>query len=359
MHNYYNAIIFIAVFSQLIMLGVVGVDILLPPTSKKGFILTFCALILVSLSEWISVYIGNMGLDNKFWQSFFMYIVLCTTPIVPVFLSLSILEFKNKWVLYGILIINFLLLAGSAVDGSVFYINSENEFVYGEFFPVYITLYIVCYAQLVYNIYKFSRECQMANSYVMILTGVLGLSANIIQMIYSEILVIWIGVTIMTILTYIYYTAVNNQLDKLTHTLKRGCYENMLVNIGYDATIVVFDINDFKTVNDRDGHLVGDYVLSMVGKLIRETYSKDGLSYRIGGDEFCVVLKKNFRFVEELNETFLKKIEDARKEDDRIMKVAIGYAHFDANKDNILDVIEEADKMMYLDKKAFKLSEMR
>ncbi len=359
MHNYYNAIIFIAVCSQLIMLGVIGGDILLPPQSKKGFMLTFSALVLVSICEWISVYFGNMEPSNRFWQSFFMYMVMLVTPIVPVFLSISIVEFKNKWSLYGLVIINSIILVSSAVDGSVFYIDSENTFVYGRLFAVYTSIYIICYAQLFYNIYKFSRDCQMSNSYVMLLTGLLGLAGNVIQIIFSEVLVIWIGVTIMSILTYIYYTAVNNQLDKLTHTLKRGCYENMLVNISYDATIVVFDINDFKTVNDRDGHIVGDYVLSVIGKLIKETYSKDGLSYRTGGDEFCVVLKKNYRFVEELNETFIKKVENAQREDDRIMKVAVGYAHFDASKDNILDVIEEADKMMYLDKKAFKLSEMR
>ncbi len=359
MNSYYTAIIFIALCSQLIMLGLVGVDILLPPQSKKGFILTFCVLIVVSLAEWTSVYLGNRAIGNRFWQSFFMYVVLALTPVIPVFLSMSILDFKNKWFLYGLLIISTLLLISSTINGLVFYISDDNVFVYGDLFLLYSIIYIICFAQLFYNIYKFSKECQMANSYVMLLVALLGLSGNVIQIFKSEVLVIWVDATIMSILTYIYYTAVNNQLDKLTHTLKRGCYENMIVNINQDATIVVFDINDFKSVNDKEGHIVGDYVLSTIGRIIKETYSKDGLSYRTGGDEFCVVMKKNFRFVEELNETFIKKIEEERKADERIPKVAVGYAHFDAYKDNILDIVEVADEMMFRDKKAFKLSEKR
>ncbi len=356
MIDYYNAVIFIAVCSQLIMLGIIGVDILLHPVSKKGFILTFSALVLVSISEWISVHVGSMEDANRTLQSFFMYLVLFIIPVVPVFLSMSILEFKNKWVLYGLLILNGLLLAGSSVNGSVFYINQENVFVYGELYPVYGFIYVACFTQLFYNIYKFSKECQMANSYVLILIGIMGISGNLIQVTFSHILVIWIDATMMAILTYIYYTAVNNQLDKLTHTFKRRCYENMLVNIDYDATVVLFDLNDFKSVNDKEGHLVGDYVLSTIGRIIQETYSKDGLSYRTGGDEFCVILKRNGKFVEELNEEFLSRVEKERREDNRISKVAIGYAHFNADKDNILDVIEEADKMMYKDKNAAKLN---
>ncbi len=356
MFEYYNAVIFIAVCSQLIMLGVIYFDILLHPISKKGFLLTFTALIIVSVSEWASVYVGNMENSNRILQSFFMYIVLLVIPVVPVFLSMSILEFKNKWMLYGLLMLNVLLLIRSAVDGSVFYISDENVFVYGELYPVYGLIYVVCFTQLFYNIYKFSKECQMANSYVLILIAILGISGNAIQVVFSEILIIWIDATIMAILTYIYFTAVNNQLDKLTHTFKRRCYENMLVNIDYDATIVLFDLNDFKSVNDKEGHLVGDYVLSTVGEIIRETYSKDGLSYRTGGDEFCVLLKRNGKFVEELNEDFLSKVEKARREDNRISKVALGYAHFKADENNILDIIEEADKMMYQDKNAAKIN---
>ncbi len=356
MIDYYNAIVFIAVCAQIIMIGVIAVDILLHPISKKGFMLTFLALIVVTLAEWLSVHVGNLEAQNRALQSLFMYIVLMIIPVIPVFLSISILEFKNKWILFGLLIINMLLLLRSAIDGSVFYINDDNVFVYGVLYPVFGVIYLICFVQLFINMYKFSKECQMANSYALILIGIAALSGNAIQIIRSQVLVIWIAATMMAIMTYIYYTAVNNQLDKLTHTFKRRCYENMLVNIDYDATVVLFDLNDFKNVNDKEGHLVGDYVLSTIGGLIKDTYNKDGLSYRTGGDEFCVVLKRNGRFVEELNEDFLRKLDKARSEDERISKVALGYAHFKASEDNILDVIEIADKMMYEDKNASKIN---
>lgn len=56
-------------------------------------------------------------------------------------------------------------------------------------------------------------------------------------------------------------------------------------------SIAIFDIDYFKQVNDRYGHLYGDKVLTRVAKKLKEVVGEDGVVGRIGGDEFMIVLK--------------------------------------------------------------------
>lgn len=52
---------------------------------------------------------------------------------------------------------------------------------------------------------------------------------------------------------------------------------------------ILFDLDDFKAINDSGGHLAGDRVLQTIGKIMRQTkYSTRDLLGRIGGDEFCI-----------------------------------------------------------------------
>jgi diguanylate cyclase (GGDEF)-like protein len=50
------------------------------------------------------------------------------------------------------------------------------------------------------------------------------------------------------------------------------------------------DIDNFKQCNDTYGHMVGDKVLSCLGKVVRECLRKTDSAYRYGGEEFIVIL---------------------------------------------------------------------
>ena len=54
--------------------------------------------------------------------------------------------------------------------------------------------------------------------------------------------------------------------------------------------LMVFDLNGFKTYNDTFGHLAGDALLARMGSRLAEVVSPAGIAYRLGGDEFCVLL---------------------------------------------------------------------
>ena len=96
----------------------------------------------------------------------------------------------------------------------------------------------------------------------------------------------------------------------------------ILKNKGEDLTIVFFDVDNFKQVNDLYGHEIGDKVLATIGKTLNNNLRRDDIAGRYGGDEFLVVLpnsnimqtialleriKKSFKISDEENKTILFK----------------------------------------------------
>ena len=95
---------------------------------------------------------------------------------------------------------------------------------------------------------------------------------------------------------------------------------------------------------------MGDICLKNVAQQLRNVYGRYGFCYRVGGDEFCVILHDHLENIEELNSRFVSAIRELQKEDGRMPNVSLGYAYYDAAASYIQDVIKEADAMLYRNK---------
>ncbi|MBR3637879.1 MAG: diguanylate cyclase [Lachnospiraceae bacterium] len=120
----------------------------------------------------------------------------------------------------------------------------------------------------------------------------------------------------------------------------------------YDDTnvhIMMLDIDDFKKVNDRYGHSVGDYLLRKVGEALSECFGAD-YSYRYGGDEFLVI----FPDVEEEKFKILIREMEARLNDisleDKKFPVhfSAGYVYGKTLlQDDLRLMLRQADELLY------------
>ena len=88
-----------------------------------------------------------------------------------------------------------------------------------------------------------------------------------------------------------------SQTDRLTGLLNRGTWETMLASeferfrrYQNTCSLVLFDIDHFKHVNDTYGHQPGDDVLRKVSQLLRENLRQTDVAGRYGGEEFGVIL---------------------------------------------------------------------
>ena len=59
---------------------------------------------------------------------------------------------------------------------------------------------------------------------------------------------------------------------------------------GSAARLALFDLNGFKSLNDSQGHVAGDRCCATLGARLRAAVDGAGAAYRLGGDEFCVLL---------------------------------------------------------------------
>jgi diguanylate cyclase (GGDEF)-like protein len=89
-------------------------------------------------------------------------------------------------------------------------------------------------------------------------------------------------------------------LDALTGLHNRRYFHETLARevarahrYGRQLALVVFDLDNFKAVNDRIGHLGGDAVLAEIAERIRDVVRSADIACRVGGDEFAVILPES------------------------------------------------------------------
>ena len=183
---------------------------------------------------------------------------------------------------------------------------------------------------------------------VFMLTGI------IVQLINSEIRIVYVVLSIASIMMYVFTLEMVMQTDNLTELINRRGYENYISHLDKECIILFFDIDNFKNANDKYGHTYGDSCLKKTGNALKTAYAKYGKCFRYGGDEFCVIITRNMQNVEKASEVFKATMEKMRSYDRKLPDVSVGFSHFYPENDSILTSIEEADKMMYDNKSKHK-----
>ncbi|WDE11398.1 GGDEF domain-containing protein [Thalassomonas haliotis] len=92
--------------------------------------------------------------------------------------------------------------------------------------------------------------------------------------------------------------------DFLKRELTLACRKKTILSLVY------FDVDHFKTINDKEGHLRGDEVLKSIGNILHTTVRETDLSCRYGGDEFCLLLPEcSLKVAESICEKIIKKFQ--------------------------------------------------
>jgi diguanylate cyclase (GGDEF)-like protein len=146
--------------------------------------------------------------------------------------------------------------------------------------------------------------------------------------------------------------------DYLTGLKSRFYFENNLPQMVAEArhtkqplTVMMIDMDDFASVNNRFGHQVGDSVLVRVGKFIQSNMRSTDILARYGGDEFVGILpgirgldavKIAERIVKQINQT---PFEFASGDSVR-MSVSIGLAEYEPGM-SVQELVKQADEQMY------------
>ena len=154
--------------------------------------------------------------------------------------------------------------------------------------------------------------------------------------------------------------------DVLTGTNSKASYYEITNQIKEDIDanlahfcIVICDINGLKTINDQHGHATGDVYICAMAQILMKVFGNNKV-YRIGGDEFAVILKK-YNELEKQLEDIDAEITDFNVENDFKdcnLEAALGHSEF-AIGDTYETVFARADGNMYLNKQMKKLNRLK
>jgi diguanylate cyclase (GGDEF)-like protein len=146
-------------------------------------------------------------------------------------------------------------------------------------------------------------------------------------------------------------TGINNRRN-LLHIAEKEFERSRRYNT--PISIIMLDIDNFKLINDTNGHQAGDVVLSIVGKTLSTFIRKIDTAGRYGGDEFCIVLPETnladaraaaVRLLDEFHKVIVPKVNNIDQ-----LQASLGVACNAENPTSLEDLLAKADQALYLAK---------
>ncbi|WP_042146791.1 diguanylate cyclase [Paucisalibacillus sp. EB02] len=148
-------------------------------------------------------------------------------------------------------------------------------------------------------------------------------------------------------------------IDKLTGTLTRKYLEDALQNTldfsrksGKEFSIIMFDLDKFKGVNDRYGHQIGDRILRDVSQIIIDHLDHTSMVGRFGGEEFIIVLPSvQLEDAKRIAESLRKTVQGQRLLGDKHeVTLSMGLASYPEQGQTVRELILKADQALYVAK---------
>ena len=144
-----------------------------------------------------------------------------------------------------------------------------------------------------------------------------------------------------------YTDALTGLKNMAAYNEERASIDKLIsINKKINCAVIMFDLNNLKTVNDTFGHETGDNFIKRGSEIITSSFP-NSQAFRIGGDEFLVFLEKDDYINRyELIESFEKQMDENLKNGDIV--ISSGLAEYDRNLDrDTKTIIARADTKMY------------
>lgn len=362
-----------------------GVVIFLGKMDREYRILFWIAIFSISVAIWMLSNLGIMQLVFKNLQTiaYFEYLSLYFAPIPMLLFVYDIQDDKKTKNAVSVLVAVLILFITIVI-----LLNELNIFHFSKVLPLFHVLGL-CTIVLTTFANISARKQQNRKSDRTILYGlgimVIFLFADILRFNADKYLhpknvnlsssILPIGVLafiIAMIASYIYRLVVLFYESAEKQTLIQIAYTDPLTQVGNRAmceklfqerekakketTIINFDLNHFKEVNDTFGHSTGDELLVEFAKILQDNYKKDGFIGRMGGDEFIVILDNtDASYIEKTLANLMSRIDKLNHQENRLYQISVAYG-YDSTKDNpdssLWEIYQKSDSKMYQNKVA-------
>ena len=318
----------------------------------KKFAGRICILIFEVLALSVVVFIEFWLVDQGIvWEGrrYLMFIRYCAAPFIDARVLYTLVKKMRPAIFIPALISAFICFI-SVFTGIVSQVMPDGTIQYG---PLRLLPYVVpgIYgAAMIYILYK--RSGKQFNDLIPIAFFAFALSAAVILpfvlgRIYSHIFCETISISLFTY--YLFSIQGLTRTDSLTRVLNRqACYAELETDPEGISALVSIDMNGLKDINDTHGHSAGDEALTTIALCLTQAAKAHQSVYRIGGDEFLVICRKNT-----LDDVLqlIKRIRNYVSETE--YSISIGYSCTENSRKSISEMMKEADEMMYVEKASY------
>lgn len=363
MINTHIAIYTIDIIALLFLFGLLYGDNLMGRYRKKSFSYGIVVTIFVILAEAGTIMTSNGTFEFRNLNVLCNLAGFMLAPIIPIILT-DIFDTKilktYKWLILPT-VLNIIMTMLSPLFGLIFYVDKSNHYQRGSMFFFFVVVYIFNILLLAISTWYASRKYFFPIKRKIITLFFFTVTCTCIQVLFPSVYSSWHCVTLSLLFLYILLSEFESSFDTLTGLYNRAAFEKApkQLNLKKPFTIVAMDVNDFKKMNDTYGHDYGDLVLKEVGKIIKESFDKNCSCYRIGGDEFCVILRElNKDKLEIQFKNMTNNLAKKRQNDKNLPTISYGYGF--SKGEEVFDfqtVLKVADEQMYYHKNLQKKKE--
>lgn len=248
----------------------------------------------------------------------------------------------------------------------VFFFEGAGQYVRGNWFVSFFSIagvYLVCAlvqyirAELRKDVYIFKNLNMVSAAYTVFLLVCMGIQV----MTKDAMSVINAACALTALMIHEDLQKKEITMDPLTELKNRNAINENILRIlkseKENRYAIMLDIDLFKQINDRYGHLEGDHALVSVANVLRQEFGRNVFFGRYGGDEFLILSdelgKEEIGSTEERLNARLCKEQERNGKEYRI-EVSAGIVAVDDTMDTIPDVIRRADEQLYFRKRAKK-----
>ncbi len=315
---------------------------------NKQFIITIALVFSLLIVDSIEYYLSTLSIPT--YGRIVMSILGYTLrPIIIMNVILLVHQFKpKKLILYFIpCIIVFIVCFTALFTDIAFSYDENNEFVRG---PLGLTPHIASIFYLILTFYfsltMYKEKSILENVIVITLISAI-IFAIIIEMAFKIEGILNMSIVISITFYYLYINVQASKRDILTGALNRHSFyiDSKRIDKSLFA-IISMDLNDLKIINDNNGHDAGDKLLIGFTSIVSKNIKNGAKLYRIGGDEFVILISNKYA-IDEVEDLVLNIKSELLKCN---YSCAIGIAYVYDENESFDSILKRADKLMYDDK---------
>lgn len=295
-----------------------------------------------------AAYFIQMGVLGYFWLRYAMFI------------DGYVLHNKVERVAVAIpLILIIIMSVISLWTNSIFWVDYDNCYHRGPFLWVHnflasLYLFLPFFFGLLHSVFKKNypkKNKLLAMSFFGLLPLLGGISQNMTQGLSIFCVSVTIGLIVMFVENQEHLISVD-PLTRLNNRVQLNRFLDSKIsafNSNKKLVVFIMDLDFFKSINDKFGHMEGDRALLAVAAALKSVFGPKGhFISRFGGDEFVAVAELNdlveiYELKSEFNRVLAQKSKDLPFE----VSVSMGFAEREVSDNNIPDLFNRADAALY------------